>query len=193
MRQLLANSWWILALRGAAALLFGILALIWPGITLLFLVALFAAYALISGAVALVGAIRNRTDKGWWLVLLLGVAGLAAGVLAILYPAITALVLVLLMGANAIVSGALEIAMAVRLRNEIEGKGEWLLGIAGFVSVVFGVLVLLFPGAGALAMVWLISVYAMTIGILLLIAAFRLRSAMRSTAPQTPPRGARAA
>jgi uncharacterized membrane protein HdeD (DUF308 family) len=192
MRQLLANSWWILALRGAAALLFGVLALIWPGITLLFLVALFAAYALISGAVALVGAIRNRTDKGWWLVLLLGVVGLAAGVLAILYPAITALVLVLLMGANAIVSGALEIAMAVRLRNEIEGKGEWLLGIAGFVSVVFGVLVLLFPGAGALAMVWLISVYAMTIGILLLIAAFRLRAITRGAVAQ-PPRGARAA
>jgi uncharacterized membrane protein HdeD (DUF308 family) len=192
MRQLFANSWWVLALRGAAALLFGILALAWPGVTLLFLVALFAAYAIVSGGVALVGAIRNRGDRGWWLVLLLGLVSLAAGVLAIFYPAITALALVLLMGANAVVSGVLEMALAVRLRREIEGRGEWLLGIAGFVSILFGVFVLVFPGPGALALVWLVALHAITIGILFLIAAFRLRSSTRAAVPP-PPRGAHAA
>jgi uncharacterized membrane protein HdeD (DUF308 family) len=192
MTQLLANSWWVLALRGTAALLFGILALLWPGVTLLFLVALFAAYAILSGGVALVGAIRNRGDRGWWLVLLLGLVSLAAGVLAIVYPGLTALALVLLMGANAVVSGVLEMSMAVRLRKEIEGRGEWLLGIAGFVSVLFGAFVLLFPGPGALALVWLIAVHAIAIGVLFLIAAFRLRSSARATA-QHPPRGAHAA
>jgi uncharacterized membrane protein HdeD (DUF308 family) len=192
MRQLLANSWWVLALRGMVALIFGILALAWPGVTLLFLVALFAAYALLSGGVALVGAIGNRRERGWWLVLLLGLVSLAAGVLAIIYPDITALALVLLMGANAVVSGVLEISMAVRLRREIEGRGEWLLGLAGFVSVLFGAFVLLFPGAGALALVWLIAVYAMTIGILFLIAAFKLRASARAAAPHSP-RGAHAA
>jgi uncharacterized membrane protein HdeD (DUF308 family) len=189
MRQLLADSWWVLALRGTAALLFGVLALVWPGVTLIVLVALFACYALVSGGVALVGALRNRRDRGWWLALVLGLVSLAAGVLAIVYPGITALALVLVMGVNAVISGALEIAMAVRLRREIEGKGEWLLGFAGFVSILFGVFVLAFPGPGALALVWLVAVHAMTIGILLLIAAFRLRASARTTAG-LPPRGA---
>ena len=157
-------SWWVLALRGAGALIFGVLALVWPGITLLFLVALFAAYALVSGGAALVGAIRNRdADRQWWIVLLLASASLAAGVLAIFLPGLSALALVLLMGANAVVNGVLEIVWAVRLRHRIQG--EWLLGLAGVLSIVFGVFVLLFPGAGALAMVWLIAVYAMAIGI----------------------------
>jgi len=167
-------SWRVLALRGAAALIFGVLALVWPGITLLLLVALFAAYALVSGGAALVGAIRNRdADRQWWIVLLLGSASLAAGALAILLPGLTALALVLLMGANAVVNGVLEIVWAVRLRHRIQG--EWLLGLAGLLSIVFGVFVLLFPGAGALAMVWLIAVYAIAIGILLLAAGLKLR------------------
>jgi uncharacterized membrane protein HdeD (DUF308 family) len=167
-------SWWVLALRGAAALIFGVLALAWPGITLLFLVALFAAYALLSGGAALVGAIRNRdADRQWWIVLLLGIASLAAGVLAVVLPGLTALALVLLMGANAVVNGALEIAWAVRLRHRIQG--EWWLGLAGLLSIMFGVFVLLFPGAGVLAMVWLIAAYAIAIGILLLAAGLKLR------------------
>jgi uncharacterized membrane protein HdeD (DUF308 family) len=128
----------------------------------------------VSGGAALVGAIRNRhAERQWWIVLLLGIASLAAGVLAVFLPGLTALALVLLMGANAVVSGALEIVWAVRLRQRIQG--EWLLGLAGLLSVAFGVAVLLFPGAGALAMVWIIAVYAIAIGILLLVAGFRLR------------------
>jgi len=167
-------SWWVLALRGVAALLFGILALAWPGITLLFLVALFSVYALFGGSAAVVGAFKNRrNDKDWWLVLLLGIVSLAAGVLALIWPALTALALVLLMGANALVSGVLEIILAVRLRHQI--VGEWLLGLAGFVSILFGSFVLIFPGPGALALVWLIAVHAIAIGILLLAAGFSLR------------------
>jgi uncharacterized membrane protein HdeD (DUF308 family) len=170
----MTTSWWVLALRGAAAVIFGILALIWPGLTLLFLVALFAAYAIVGGAAALVGAIKNRgVERQWWLVLLWGIVALAAGALAIIWPGITALALVLLMGANALVNGVLEIILAVRLRRHV--TGEWLLGAAGALSILFGLFVLVFPGPGALALVWLIAAHAIAIGILLLAAGFSLR------------------
>ena len=174
MAVILSRNWWTFALRGAVAIAFGVLALAWPAITLLGLVALFAAFALINGAASAVGALQNRSsDEHWWLGLLLGLVSLGAGVIAIVSPALTALVLVLLMGANAIVTGVLDIALAIRLRRAI--RGEWVLFLAGLVSIVFGVLVFLFPGAGALALVWLISVYAIASGVLLLAAAWRLR------------------
>jgi uncharacterized membrane protein HdeD (DUF308 family) len=174
MKELLARSWWILALQGFVALLFGVLALLWPGLTLLWLVALFAAYAIISGAVALYGAVTNRTmDKGWWLILLLGLVSVAAGMLAIFYPGLTALALVLLMGANALFTGILQIAVAIRLRKAV--RNEWLLILAGIASIVFGAVVLVFPGAGALALVWLVSFYAVLSGVLLLSLAYRVK------------------
>lgn len=174
MDDLLKRSWWVLALRGALALAFGIIAVLWPGMTLLVLVALFAAWMLIDGAAATYASLTNRrSDKAWWLVLLLGLVSFTAGVIAVLNPDMTILVLVLLMGANALVTGALEIAMAVRLRKTI--KREWLLALAGMVSIAFGVLVVLFPAAGALAMVWLVSFYAVFTGSLLLTLAFRSR------------------
>jgi uncharacterized membrane protein HdeD (DUF308 family) len=182
MDQLLLRSWWMLALRGAAAVLFGVLALIWPGMTLLVLVALFAAYALVAGAVSIYGAVKNRNaDTGWWLVLLLGVVSVAAGVIAVVNPGITALVLVLLMGANALVTGILDIVVAIRLRKRIER--EWLLVLAGVVSIVFGLLVFLFPAAGALALVWMVSFYATLTGVLLLTLAFRARKWARRATP----------
>ncbi|HEX6902141.1 MAG TPA: HdeD family acid-resistance protein [Thermoanaerobaculia bacterium] len=174
MDDLLSRSWWMLALRGVLALAFGILALIWPGLTLAALVALFAAYALISGVVSILGAIKNRkADREWWLILILGLVSVAAGVISIMQPALTALVLVLVMGANALVIGVLDIAVAIRLRKTIEG--EWLLIAAGIASIIFGILVFLFPGAGALALVWLISAHVIATGILLLALAFRAR------------------
>lgn len=173
MDKLLGRSWWVLALRGAIALVFGVLALVWPGLTLLWLVALFAAYALLGGGVSIVGAVKNREEDGWWLWLLLGLVSVGAGVIAILHPDLTALVLVLMMGANAIVTGILEIAIAVRQREVIQR--EWLLILAGIVSIAFGVLVFLFPAAGALAMVWMIGVWAIASGVLLLMAAYRVR------------------
>jgi uncharacterized membrane protein HdeD (DUF308 family) len=174
MRKALSSSWWWLVVRGIAAIAFGILAIAWPGVTLLLLLALFAAYAIVTGGVAIIGALQNRDDRGWWLVLLLGIISVAAGVIAIFYPGITALALIIVIGVNAIFSGVLDIAMAIRLRKEIEG--EWLLGLAGLVSILFGVFVIMLPGAGALALVWLISVYAIATGILFIILGFKLRS-----------------
>ena len=154
-----------------------ILAFLWPGRTLLFLVAMFAAFSALSGAVAVVGAVKNRdSDKGWWLILLLGVISIGAGVIAIFYPGITALALalVLVMGANALITGVLDIAIAIRLRKVM--RRDWLLVLAGIASLVFGALVFMFPGAGALALVWLISCYAVFTGTLLLALAFRVRA-----------------
>ena len=175
MKDLLCRSWWMPVLRGVAAIVFGVLALAWPGPTLVALIALFAAYAIVSGAVAIVAAIRNREQRGWWLPLLLGLASVVAGVLTIVFPAITALALVIVIGINALFVGVLDIAMAIRLRKEIEG--EWLLGIAGLLSVLFGLFVILFPGAGALALLWIIGVYAIALGIALVVLGLRMRRA----------------
>jgi len=168
------RSWWVLALRGLAGIAFGVLALMWPGLTLLTLVALFAAYALISGVGSVVGAVRHRkADDDWWLPLLLGLVCIGAAVAALINPALTALVLVMVIAANALVTGVLDIVAAVRLRKQI--KGEWLLALNGIASILFGALVFFFPLAGALAVVWLISIYALVSGVLLLTLAFRAR------------------
>lgn len=175
MKQLSLQLWWVLALRGVIAIAFGIMAFTWPGITLLILLALFAAYALLGGAVSIYGAIKNRRQNGdWWLPLLFGLVSLGAGVVAVVHPELTALILVLLIAANALVTGVLDIVVAIRLRTVI--RNEWLLALNGAASIIFSVLVFLFPGAGALALIWLISLYAILTGGLLLGLAFRLRS-----------------
>jgi uncharacterized membrane protein HdeD (DUF308 family) len=173
MDQLLRDAWWMPVLRGVLAIAFGVLALIVPGATLLVLVALFAAWALVGGVASIVAAYKNRTTDKWWLVLLLGIVSIAAGVVAVMNPGITIFVLVLLMGANALVTGVLEIAMAVRLRKSIQN--EWLLVLAGAVSVLFGIAVLVFPPLGAIAMVWLVSFYATLTGVLLVALGVRAR------------------
>ncbi|MGZ5064090.1 MAG: HdeD family acid-resistance protein [Usitatibacter sp.] len=177
MEEMLQRSWWMLALRGVAAIVFGVLAIVWPDLTLLVLVGLFAAFAFITAAAYIGAALKVRGNdgggKGWWLLLLWGLVAVAAGGIAIFHPIVTALTLVLLMGANALVTGVLDLVMAFRLRKEI--RNEWMLVLAGIVSIVFGVLVLAFPGAGALAMVWMVSFYATLTGVLLLALAIRLR------------------
>jgi len=174
MKDLLTRSWWMLALQGIAAIAFGVLAILWPGLTLLWLVALFAAYALLQGGAAIFGSIKARTsDRAWWLVLLLGIVSVCAGIFAIAQPLITALALILLIGANALVSGVLQLVVALRLRREL--RQEWLLVANAVISIIFGALVLLFPAGGALAMVWLVSFYATLTGVLLLTLAFRAR------------------
>jgi uncharacterized membrane protein HdeD (DUF308 family) len=182
---------WMLMLRGAIAIVFGVLALVWPDLTLLLLVGLFAAYALLNGFVAVVAAFRGRdSDSKWWLPLLLGIVSIVAGICAIVYPGLTALVLVLVMGANAIVTGALDIAIAARLRRVL--RGHWMLIVSGIVSIVFGVLVFAYPGAGALALVWLISLYAVVTGVLLFALGLRTRRAGDSaTAPRAAAAGGR--
>ncbi|MBV9497445.1 MAG: DUF308 domain-containing protein [Acidobacteria bacterium] len=174
MNEMLRQSWWMFAIRGVAALVFGVLAVLWPEITLLVLVAFFAAYAFFVAAAYIAAAVKNRkSDKGWWLVLLLGLVALGAGAVAILHPLVTAIVLVLLMGANAFISGILDIAMAIRLRRETSNKG--LLVLTGIVSILFGVLVMVYPGAGAIALVWLVSLHAILTGVLLLSISIALR------------------
>ncbi|MFM0514169.1 HdeD family acid-resistance protein [Paraburkholderia sp. RL17-373-BIF-A] len=148
MDELLGRAWWMLILRGTLGLLFGSLALFWPGLTLLLLITLFSAYAIAGGIVAIVGAIRYRaTHGGWWVPLLLGICSIGAGMIAALVPGITTLVLVAVIGANAIITGVFDLIAATRLRH------AWMLVLTGVLSVLFGIFVLLFPGAGALALV----------------------------------------
>jgi uncharacterized membrane protein HdeD (DUF308 family) len=169
---MLMRSWWILSMRGAVGVLFGVLAFAMPDVTLLSLIALFAIYAVLAGTVAVVGALRNRRSASdWWILLLLGLVGLAAGVLAALRPALTAFALVIVIGVNALIAGALEIALAINLRKFIEG--EWLLILSAVTSIAFGLLILAYPGAGAL--VWLIGAYALLTGALYLALALRCR------------------
>jgi uncharacterized membrane protein HdeD (DUF308 family) len=182
MDNFFARSWGVLALRGVCGILFGVLALMWPQLTLLTLVALFAAYALITGIASIVGAIRNRrTDDDWWVMLLLGIVSTGAGILSVINPAAAALVLVLVIGANALVTGVLDIVAAIRLRKAIEG--EWMLALSGLASVAFGAIVFFFPEVGALATVWMISLYALLTGTLLLVAAFRARAVVKGKEP----------
>jgi uncharacterized membrane protein HdeD (DUF308 family) len=176
MLETLTRNWWLLAVRGALAVLFGFVALIWPGITVLALVLLFGAYALVDGVMALYTALFDRGRPGGrgvgWLVLE-GVAGVLAAIGAVVWPGITALVLLYLIAAWALVTGVAEILTAIRLRREIEG--EWLMILSGALSILFGVLAFLFPSAGALAVVWLIGAYAIAFGVVMAILAFRLR------------------
>jgi uncharacterized membrane protein HdeD (DUF308 family) len=172
---IIAGDWWLVALRGAASILFGVLAIAWPELTLLVLAWMFGIYAALDGVLNIMSGVRGvRKRRRDWILVVLGAAGVAAGVIAILWPGITALLLVLLIGAWAMVTGALETAAAIRGRGE--GSGRWLLLVAGLASVVFGILIVLRPGAGALALVLVIGAYAIASGGLLLVAAYQLRA-----------------
>ncbi|MFD0903104.1 HdeD family acid-resistance protein [Actinomadura sediminis] len=174
MFDLMTRHWWVLALRGAFAVLFGIVAWVWPGITVWALVLLFGAYALVDGAMALAHAIRGTTggaSRGWLGVS--GAAGIVLGLLALLWPAATALVLLWLIGVWAIVTGVFEIVAAIALRREI--RGEWFYALTGAISIVFGILLLAWPVSGALALVWLIGLASILFGAVMIGAAFRLR------------------
>jgi uncharacterized membrane protein HdeD (DUF308 family) len=178
----LGRNWWALALRGVAAILFGILAFAWPGITLFVLVLFFGAYMLVDGIFAIVAAVRAAGEEDrWWLLLIEGILGVLAGLVAFFWPGLTALALLYFIAAWAIVTGIMEIVAAIRLRQEIEG--EWALGLSGLLSVIFGILLVVLPApAGLLSLVWLVGAYAVATGVLLLILAFRVRSEASSEA-----------
>lgn len=172
MEELFARSWKELAFRGAISLLFGVLIVLWPGLTLMWLIILFAVFALTGGTISIIAALKDSTGGGdRWLLFVLGIVGLAAGTLALLGPALTAIMFVLVIGATAVANGIVEIIMGLRLRK-IKPDEHFLL-ISGIVSVLFGGAMLVFPGAGALALVWLISIYAIVSGLLQLILARR--------------------
>ncbi len=167
-------SWWSLLIRGLAAILLGIMALTWPGIAFGAIVLLFGAYALVDGVMGIVGAVRGRTQPRWWVLLLEGLAGVAAAAVTFFWPAITALALVFVIAAWALVTGILEIVAALRLRREI--RGEWLLLLGGIVSLVLGVLFFAEPAAGALAIALWLGIYALIFGVLEVALAFKLRA-----------------
>jgi uncharacterized membrane protein HdeD (DUF308 family) len=173
----IARNWPLILVRGAAAIVFGIICFVWPAISLLALVLVWGIYALVDG----VGAIFWGASSRWWSMVAVGAVSVLAGLIALFWPAITALALLYLIAAWAIVRGGVEIAAAIRLRHSIEN--EWLLGLGGLASIAFGVLVALFPGAGALSVVWLIGVFAVVFGILAVSLSLRLRSLKRTVKP----------
>ena len=174
--ELFRHNWWVLALRGLAAVLFGILAFIWPGITIFTLVLLFGAYALVNGVLALVIAFKGpRRIRRFGSLIFGGLISVAAGVIAFIWPGMTAFSLVIVIAAWAIVNGIAEIVVAIRLRKEI--SGEWLLIVAGIASILFGVCLFLNPLIGALVLVWWIGGFTFAFGILLMVLGFRMRRA----------------
>lgn len=183
--QGLVRNWWLFLIRGICAVVFGVLAFAWPGITLLTLILLYGAYAMADGIFAVVAAFKGGgTTSRWWLGIV-GLLGIAAGVIAFTSPGLTAMVLLLLIAAWSIAMGIAEIFGAIKLRKEIEG--EWLLILSGIVSVLFGIALLFRPAAGALALVWLIGSFAILYGILTIGFSFRLKSHQHSLPAQAAP------
>jgi uncharacterized membrane protein HdeD (DUF308 family) len=178
MVMVLARNWWALVLRGFFDVLFGIAAFVWPGITLAVLVLLYGAFALVDGSFAIAAVLVGRT-RGMpsWALLVEGLAGIAVGAITFFWPGITQLALLFLIAAWAVVTGVFEIVAAVRLRKEI--RGEWLLALSGVLSVAVGVALVVNPGAGLLAISWMIGTYAIIFGVLFIVLGFRLRSWLR--------------
>jgi uncharacterized membrane protein HdeD (DUF308 family) len=175
MIETLKRHWWVPVIRGIAAIVFGIIAFVYPGITIATLVLFFGAWVLIDGIFRVVGAIGHRaSDPDWGWHIVIGIVGIIVGLLTFHAPQITALALIIYIAAWALMIGATEIAFAIKLRREI--KGEWFLILMGLASIVFAILLLWNPIAGAAAVIWLIAWYAVVIGILAIFFGFRLRS-----------------
>ncbi|NGT16242.1 HdeD family acid-resistance protein [Achromobacter insolitus] len=170
----IGRHWGWVALRGVVAILFGLMALLMPAITLSALVLVWGAFALVDGVLALVAGVRIRDNgKPLWALIVVGLLGIAAGIVTFVYPGLTALVLLYIIAIWALVSGVFQIVAAIRFRKDI--RNEWLLGLSGLVSILFGGMMIMQPGAGALALVWVIGLYAVFFGILLVVFSFRLK------------------
>ena len=165
----LARHWWVVLLRGVAAILFGLMAYAWPGVTIAVLVLFWGAYALVDGIFEVVAGVRAK----WGSLILLGILGIAAGVITFFWPGITAIALLYIIAFWAIVAGVMQIAAAIRLRKEIQG--EWLWILSGLCTVILGCLLIARPGAGAISLIWLIASFAIAWGILLVILALKLK------------------
>lgn len=174
-KRLARRYWWQLLLRGVLALIFGILTFLWPGITLLVLVYLFAAWALLDGIFSAVAAFEERrVYPRWWALLIEGILGIVIGVLAFLWPGVTIVVFLSLIAIWTIITGIMEVSAAIMMRRAT--TGEWLLAIAGILSIIFGLFMFFEPRVFALAIVWLIAAFAIVFGIALIARAFALRS-----------------
>lgn len=168
-------------MRGVVAILIGLVALVLPIITLAALALLFGAYAFVDGVLSLIAVMKGGLARDrWWALLLEGLIGIGAGVVTVIWPGITVLALLYVIAFWAIVTGVLEIMAAVRLRKHM--AGEWLLILAGIASLVFGILLLVAPGPGAVVVGWWIGAYALIFGVVMLALSFRLRSWSKSPA-----------
>ncbi|OBA33427.1 hypothetical protein A5767_15260 [Rhodococcus sp. 852002-51564_SCH6189132-a] len=173
-RSLLKQIWWVVLLRGILAVLFGVVALVWPGITVWALVVVFAAYAIIDGIVLVVQSVRDKPEGwGWWLAM--GVVSVLAGLVALFWPGITALALLYVIAFYAILFGITGIVGGIRFRKVPESGWVWSV-LAGVVAVLFGIVLLIFPGEGILSLIVLLGIYAILFGVLLVILAFQARS-----------------
>ena len=180
--SILSRNWWLVLLRGIAAIAFGVLTWFQPGISLAALVLLFGAYSLADGILGVWTALAGRNDhESWWVLLLWGLLGIGIGILTFVEPGLTALALLFYIAIWAIATGVLEIAAAIRLRKEI--KGEWWLILTGICSVLFGAIMIAQPAAGAMALLWLIATYAVVFGVLLVVLAFKVRGFVGKPAP----------
>lgn len=168
------QGWWLFLLRGLAAIIFGVLALAWPGLTLFVLIISFGIWIIFDGVVEIWNGFTNREGHDrWWVDILLGLAGIIAGILIISLPGITAVVAMYYIGAWMVITGILQVFYAIKLREEI--FGEWFLILTGLLSVVLGIIFFIFPGSGAVSLVWLIAIYAIVFGIILIVFSFRAR------------------
>src|SRR4051794_33775755 len=175
MLHALAKGWWLLLLRGIAAIVFGVLAFAWPGLTLVTLVLFYGAFALVDGVIALIAAFTGGAKPvPTWRLVVIGLLGIGAGIATFAMPGITAILLILFIGAWALAHGIFEIIGAIRLRKEIDN--EWMLILSGVVSVLFGLIVLVAPGAGALGLIWAIAAYSIVFGITFIALALRLKN-----------------
>ena len=182
------GRWWSFVVRGVVAILFGVLALAMPGTSLLALVLAWGAYTIVDGVFTLMLALqRGRAGERWGWFLVEGIVAIAAGVLTFAWPAITGLVLLIVIAVRAVVAGVAEVVAAIRLRRVI--RHEWLLAASGVLSVAFGLLLLVYPGAGALAVAWLIGSYAIVFGVLLTGLGLRLYRWHRAGDRQLPTGG----
>jgi uncharacterized membrane protein HdeD (DUF308 family) len=170
----IARNWWVVMFRGACAVIFGVMTIAWPAATLWVLIMLFGAYAIVDAMIALAMGFRGKMDgRIWWGMVFVGLLGLAAGVTTFAWPGLTALALLIVISTWAILRGILEIAAAITLRKVIDD--EWVLALSGLLSLAFGILMLLHPGAGALAVLLLIGATMIGGGIMAIALALRLR------------------
>src|SRR5499427_10002510 len=175
MIETLKRHWWVPVIRGVAAIVFGIIARAYPGLTIATLVLFFGAWVLIDGIFRIVGTIGYRaSDPDWGWQLIIGILGIIVGLLTFHAPGITALALVIYIAAWALMIGATEIALAIKMRREI--KGEWFLILMGLASIIFACLLFWNPLSGAAALIWIIAWYAVIMGVLEIIFGFRLLS-----------------
>lgn len=179
----LVDKWVLLLINGLCAIVFGVLAFMWPGMTMIVLVALYGAFCIVDGITALMAArARNEAGRSWGAMVFVGIVSILAGIAALVWPGLTGIVLLILIAVWAIVRGVLEIIAAIELRKRIDN--EWLLALAGVVSVLFGIALLAAPGEGAVALIWAIAAFTVVHGVLLVMLALKVRGLARAGSPK---------